>query len=220
VKSIVEMEQVNLNIQKQFNPKVAIPRELKDTNVKVSSMIDRIIAVLLLLLFSPTLIVAFLLLFIEDGFPLVFKQQRVGKNDKDFYIYKIRSMRRNTPQVSTNELSNPEKYRLKTGKFFRKYSIDELPNLWNIIKGDMHFIGPRPLMRREKELHELRLRYKILEIKPGITGFAQVNGRDIVSVPRKVALERYYTKNRSFRLKAFILAKTAVIVLRAAGVKF
>jgi len=209
-----------LKIQNRLNPKVVIPRESRDKRVKVSSMIDRIIAVLLLLFFSPILMLALLLLMVEDGFPLIFKQQRVGHNDKDFYIYKIRSMRRETPQVSTNEMSNPEKYRLKTGKIFRKYSIDELPNLWNIIKGDMHFIGPRPLMRREKELHALRLKYGILEIKPGITGFAQVNGRDIVSVPRKVALERYYTKNRSLRLKAFILAKTAVIVLRAAGVKF
>jgi len=214
------MEQVNLNVQKHINPKVAIPRELQDTNLKVSSMIDRIMAVLLLLLFSPILMVAFLLLLVEDGFPLIFKQQRVGKNDKDFYIYKIRSMRRETPQVSTNELSNPEKYRLKTGKFFRKYSIDELPNLWNIIKGDMHFIGPRPLMRREKELHALRLKYGILEIKPGITGFAQVNGRDIMSISRKVVLERHYKMKKSLRLKVFILAKTAVIVLRAAGVKF
>jgi len=214
------MEQVNLNIQNRVNPKIEIPRELKYTNIKVSSMIDRIIAVLLLLLFSPILMVAFLLLLVEDGFPLIFKQQRVGQNDKDFYIYKIRSMRRETPQVSTNELSNPEKYRLKTGKIIRKYSIDELPNLWNIIKGDMHFIGPRPLMRREQDLHALRLKYGILDIKPGITGFAQVNGRDIVSVPRKLVLERYYKKNRSLRLKAFILAKTAVLVLRAAGVKF
>ena len=214
------MEEVNLNIQNRVNPKVVIPRDLNDANVKVSSMIDRIIAFLLLLLFSPILMVAFLLLLVEDGFPLIFKQKRVGQNDKDFYIYKIRSMRRETPQVSTNELSNPEKYRLNTGKFFRKYSIDELPNLWNIIKGDMHFIGPRPLMRREQELHALRLKYGILEIKPGITGFAQVNGRDIVSVPRKVVLERHYKKNKSLKLKAFILAKTAVIVLRAAGVKF
>ena len=220
MKPIVVMEQVNLNIKNRLNTKVAILRELKDKNVKVSSMIDRIIAVLLLLFFSPILMVAFLLLLVEDGFPLIFKQQRVGRNDKDFYIYKIRSMRRNTPQVSTNELSNPEKYRLKTGKFFRKYSIDELPNLWNIVKGDMHFIGPRPLMRREKELHALRLKYGILEIKPGITGFAQVNGRDIMSVSRKVALERHYKQNRSLRLKAFIIAKTAVIVLRAVGVKF
>jgi len=214
------MEQVNLKIQNRLNPKVVIPRESRDKRVKVSSMIDRIIAILLLLFFSPILMLALLLLLVEDGFPLIFKQQRVGKNDKDFYIYKIRSMRRETPQVSTNELSNPEKYRLKTGKFFRKYSIDELPNLWNIIKGDMHFIGPRPLMRREKELHALRLKYGILEIKPGITGFAQVNGRDIMSVSRKVALERHYKQNRSLRLKAFILAKTAVIVLRAVGVKF
>ena len=214
------MEQVNLNIQNQLNPKVAIPRELKDTNVKVSSMIDRIIAVLLLLFFSPILMVAFLLLLVEDGFPLIFKQQRVGQNDNDFYIYKIRSMRRETPQVSTNELSNPEKYRLKTGKFFRKYSIDELPNLWNIIKGEMHFIGPRPLMRREERLHALRMRYNILEQKPGITGWAQVNGRDIISIPRKVVLERYYARNKSFRLKMYILYRTIVIVLRAAGVKF
>src|SRR6056300_246192 len=204
------MEKVNLNIHKQFNPTSCDTAGIKRYQCKVSSMIDRIIAVLLLLLFSPILMVAFLLLLAEDGFPLIFKQQRVGQNDKDFYIYKIRSMRRETPQVSTNELNNPEKYRLKTGKFFRKYSIDELPNLWNIIKGDMHFIGPRPLMRREQDLHAFRLKYGILEIKPGITGFAQVNGRDIVSVSRKVVLERYYKKNRSLRLKAFILAKTAV----------
>ena len=214
------MEQVNLKIQNRLNPKVVIPRESRDKRVKVSSMIDRIIAVLLLPFFSPILMVAFLLLLVEDGFPLIFKQQRVGRNDKDFYIYKIRSMRRETPQVSTNELSNPEKYRLKTGKFIRKYSIDELPNLWNIIKGDMHFIGPRPLMRREKELHALRLKYGILESKPGITGFAQVNGRDIMSISRKVVLERHYKMKKSLRLKVFILAKTAVIVLRAAGVKF
>ena len=214
------MEQLNLNTQTHLNPPAVIPRESKGIRAQISSMIDRIIATLLLLIFSPILLVAFLFLLIEDGFPLIFTQQRVGRNDKDFFIYKIRSMKRETPQVSTNELSNPEKYRLKTGKFFRKYSIDELPNLWNIIKGDMHFIGPRPLMRREKELHALRLKYGILEIKPGITGFAQVNGRDIMSVSRKVALERHYKQNRSLRLKAFILAKTAVIVLRAAGVKF
>ena len=214
------MEQVHLDIETRLNPPPMISKESRGIRFHISSMIDRIIAALLLLTFSPFLLVAFLLLLIEDGFPLIFKQQRVGQYDKDFYIYKIRSMKRETPQVSTNELSNPEKYRLKTGKFFRKYSIDELPNLWNIIKGDMHFIGPRPLMRIEHELHALRLKYGILEIKPGITGFAQVNGRDTVSVPRKVVLERYYKQNRSLRLKVFIMAKTAVIVLRAAGVKF
>lgn len=214
------MEQVNLNIKPPLNPPAVIPRESRGIRVQISSMIDRIIATLLLLIFSPILLVAFLFLLIEDGFPLIFKQQRVGKDDQDFYIYKIRSMKRETPQVSTNELSNPEKYRLKTGKFIRKYSIDELPNLWNIIKGDMHFIGPRPLMRREEELHALRVKYGILENKPGITGFAQVNGRDIMSISRKVALERHYKTKKSLRLKVFVMAKTAVIVLRAAGVKF
>ena len=214
------MEQVNLHIQTRLNPPAEISKESRGIRVQNSSMIDRIIATLLLLIFSPILLVSFLFLLIEDGFPLIFKQQRVGQYDQDFYIYKIRSMKRETPQVSTNELSNPEKYRLKTGKFIRKYSIDELPNLWNIIKGDMHFIGPRPLMRSEKELHALRLTYGILESKPGITGFAQVNGRDIMSISRKVVLERHYKMKKSLRLKVFILAKTAVIVLRAAGVKF
>ena len=161
-----------------------------------------------------------MLVFFEDGFPLIFKQKRVGQHNEDFYIYKIRSMKNNTPQLSTNELENPEVFRLKSGRFLRKYSIDELPNLWNIVKGDMNFIGPRPLMRREERLHALRMRYNILEKKPGITGWAQVNGRDIISIPRKVFLERYYVRNKSFRLKVYILYRTIVIVLRAAGVKF
>ena len=161
-----------------------------------------------------------MLVLFEDGFPLIFKQKRVGQHNEDFYIYKIRTMKNNTPQLSTNELENPEGYRLKCGRFLRKYSIDELPNLWNIVKGDMNFIGPRPLMRREERLHALRMRYNILELKPGITGLAQVNGRDIISIPRKVVLERYYVRNKSFRLKMYILYRTIVIVLRAAGVKF
>lgn len=161
-----------------------------------------------------------MLVLFEDGFPLIFKQKRVGLHNEDFYIYKIRTMKNNTPQLSTNELENPEGYRLKCGRFLRKYSIDELPNLWNIVKGDMNFIGPRPLMRREKRLHALRMRYNILEQKPGITGWAQVNGRDIISIPKKVVLERYYLRNKSFRLKAYILYRTVIIVLRAAGVKF
>lgn len=184
------------------------------------SWMDKLFAIVLIVLLSPFLLLGMAMVLFEDGFPLIFKQIRVGKYDKDFFIYKIRTMKRETPQLSTNELENPADYRLKSGRLLRKYSIDELPNLWNIVKGDMNFIGPRPLMRREKELHALRMKYHILTQRPGITGWAQINGRDIISIPKKVVLERYYLRNKSFRLKAYILYRTVIIVLRAAGVKF
>lgn len=183
-------------------------------------VIDRIIAFCILLLVSPIIFLACLLVLIEDGRPLFFLQQRLGKDEKPFCMYKIRSMKKDTPQVSSNELTNPEKYVLKVGRYLRKFSIDELPNLFNILKGDMVFIGPRPLVASEVKLQNLRRQYGILDQKPGLTGLAQVNGRDLVTIEEKVALERIYKRDKSLWLQIKIVLKTIVIVFRSAGVRF
>ncbi len=181
---------------------------------------DRIIAFCILLLVSPIIFLACLLVLIEDGRPLFFIQKRLGKDEKPFYMFKIRSMKKDTPQVSSNDLTNPEKYVLKVGRYLRKFSIDELPNLFNILKGDMVFIGPRPLVASEVKLQSLRRQYGILDQKPGLTGLAQVNGRDLVTIEEKVALERIYKRDKSLWLQIKIVLKTIVIVFRSAGVRF
>lgn len=183
-------------------------------------LIDRCIAFIFFVLLSPLWLLGALCVWVEDGSPVFFKQKRVGEGDKEFVMYKIRSMKKDTPQVSSNELQNPDQWVLRSGKWLRKFSIDELPNLINIIKGEMIFIGPRPLVRSEKALHALRSKYEILEQKPGLTGFAQVNGRDLVSIDEKVKMELYYKRKKSLKLKLKIIAKSLYIVLRAAGVRF
>ena len=183
-------------------------------------MLDRFVAILVLILISPFLAFFLLLVYLEDGSPVIFEQRRVGKHGRTFKFYKIRTMKRNTPQVASKELENVENYLLKLGAVYRKYSIDELPNIINIAKGDMKFIGPRPLLASEKNIQELRAKYGITTLKPGITGWAQVNGRDIMTDERKVVLERYYLRNKSCLLDLHILWRTVVGVLRASGVRF
>lgn len=181
---------------------------------------DRILAFCLIILVSPLILLAAVLVWVEDGFPVFFIQQRLGKNEVPFNMIKIRSMRRETPQVSSNDLANPEEYVLKCGRYLRKFSIDELPNLFNILNGEMVFIGPRPLVASETKLQNLRRQYGILDQKPGLTGLAQVNGRDLVTIEEKVALERIYKRNKSLVLKIKIILKTILIVFRTAGVRF
>jgi len=153
--------------------------------------------ILLIFLFPLFLIVAFVIL-IEDGFPVFFTQKRVGINYSFFYIYKFRSMKKNTPNVATHLLTNPDQYLLKIGKFIRKTSIDELPNLINIIKGEMFFVGPRPALYNQDDLMTLRVTNGVDKLKPGITGWAQINGRDDISIENKVQLEHEYLNKRSF----------------------
>jgi O-antigen biosynthesis protein WbqP len=175
-------------------------------------MIERIIALLLLILLLPFLFVVFLLIYIEDGYPFVFRQFRVGQHGSVFVFYKIRTMRRDTPESSTSELSEIGKYVLITGYYLRKYSIDEAMNLINIIKGEMSFIGPRPLIASEDYMHKRRHELGIYKQKPCVTGWAQVNGRDEISDDRKLELEKYYLDNKSFKLKYLILMKTVFYV--------
>jgi O-antigen biosynthesis protein WbqP len=155
---------------------------------------------------------------LEDGFPVFFKQKRVGLNYTFFNIYKFRSMKKNTPNVATHLLKNPVQYLLKIGAFIRKTSLDELPNLINIIKGEMVFVGPRPALYSQDDLMALRVAAGVDKLKPGITGWAQINGRDEISIEEKVALEKEYSERKSFLFDLVIVVKTFTSVLRSKGV--
>ena len=182
-------------------------------------MFSRLFALLLLILFSPIFILVSLAILFEDGFPIFFTQKRVGINYTFFNIYKFRSMKKNTPNVATHLLENPDKYLLKIGKIIRKTSLDELPNLINIVKGEMVFVGPRPALYNQDDLMGFRVATGVSKLKPGITGWAQINGRDEISIPDKVKLEQEYMTRKSILFDFEIIFKTFTSVLRSKGVK-
>lgn len=181
-------------------------------------MFNRFFALVILIVLSPIfLFVAFAIL-IEDGYPFFFNQKRVGINYSFFNIYKFRSMKKNTPNVATHLLTNPNQYLLKIGKFIRKTSLDELPNLINIIKGEMVFVGPRPALYNQDDLMNLRVATGVYKLKPGITGWAQINGRDDISMEKKVQLEQEYLQMKSSLFDLEIFIKTLTNVLISKGV--
>ncbi len=182
-------------------------------------MLSRLFALLLLIFFLPIFILVSLAILIEDGFPIFFTQKRVGINYTFFNIYKFRSMKKNTPNVATHLLENPDQYLLKIGKLIRKTSLDELPNLINIIKGEMVFVGPRPALFNQDDLMEFRVAKGVSKLKPGITGWAQINGRDEISIQEKVRLEQEYMNRMSILFDIEIIFKTFTSVLRSKGVK-
>ena len=162
----------------------------------------------MLLLLSPLFLVVSLAIFLEDGVPVFFVQKRVGKDYSFFSMYKFRTMKKNTPNVATDLLENPQQYLLGLGGLLRKLSLDELPNLINIVKGNMNFIGPRPALYNQDDLMALRVAAKVHTQMPGITGWAQINGRDTISLKEKVALEVYYRENQSLALDSKIIWRT------------
>ena len=181
-------------------------------------MISRFFAFILIIILSPIFIFVSLIILFEDGTPIFFAQRRVGINYTFFKIYKFRSMKKNTPNVATHLLTNPDQYLLKVGKLLRKTSLDELPNLINIIKGDMVFVGPRPALYNQDDLMEFRVANGISKLKPGITGWAQINGRDEISIAQKVQLEQEYLHRKSFLFDLEIIIKTFTNVLFSKGV--
>ena len=176
-------------------------------------MFNRLLAIILLILFFPIFLLVAFAIIIEDGIPVFFRQKRIGVNYTYFNIYKFRSMKKNTPNVATHLLINPEQYILKIGNFIRKTSLDELPNLINIIKGEMVFVGPRPALYNQDDLMALRIEASVDKLKPGITGWAQINGRDEISLEAKVALEKYYLERKSLIFDIEIIIKTFTMVL-------
>lgn len=183
-------------------------------------MLNRLFALILLIILFPVFLAVALAIFIDDGSPIFFKQKRVGVNYTFFYIYKFRSMKKNTPNVATHLLTNPEQYLLKFGSILRKLSLDELPNLFNIVKGEMVFVGPRPALYNQEDLMDLRIAAGVDKLKPGITGWAQINGRDDISIQKKVQLEREYMYKKSILFDIEILIKTFANVLFSKGVSY
>jgi len=181
-------------------------------------MLNKIFAIFILFILSPLFLIVSIVILIEDGFPVFFTQKRVGINYSFFYIYKFRSMKKNTPNVATHLLTNPKQYLLKIGAILRKLSLDELPNLINIIKGEMVFVGPRPALYNQNDLMTLRVATGVDKLKPGITGWAQINGRDDISMERKVQLEQEYMYKKSTLLDLEIIVKTFTNVLFSKGV--
>jgi len=181
-------------------------------------MLSRIVALILFLILLPIFLLVGVLIFLQDGLPFFFKQKRVGVNYSFFYIYKFRTMKKNTPNVATHLLTNPEQYLLKIGALLRKLSLDELPNLINIIKGEMVFVGPRPALYNQDDLMALRVAAGVDKLIPGITGWAQVNGRDELSLEQKVALDKEYLVKKSLTIDFHILIKTFTNVLCSKGV--
>jgi O-antigen biosynthesis protein WbqP len=181
-------------------------------------MLNRFFAFILIITLSPLFIILAIFIIVEDGFPVLFYQKRIGINLTFFKIYKFRSMKKNTPNVATHLLVNPDQYLLKTGKFIRKTSLDEIPNLINIVKGELLFVGPRPALYNQDDLMSLRVAKGVDKLKPGITGWAQINGRDDISIEKKVQLEEEYLNKKSFLFDIEIIVKTFTNVLFRKGV--
>ena len=157
---------------------------------------------------------------VEDGGNILFKQKRIGLNKKEFYIYKFRTMKTTTPKdVPTHLLENPESYITAVGKFLRKSSLDELPQLFNIIKGEMSIVGPRPALWNQFDLIAERDKYGANNVVPGLTGWAQVNGRDELPIPVKSKYDGEYVEKMSFLFDVYIIIRTVFSVFRADGVQ-
>lgn len=176
-----------------------------------------LIVLALLPLIIPMIIVALMVKFTSKG-PVLYWSDRVGRNNVIFRMPKFRTMRVDTPSLATHLLSNPDRFLTPIGKFLRKTSLDELPQLFSILKGDMSFVGPRPALFNQDDLIALRTEKGVHVLTPGLTGWAQINGRDELPIPVKVEFDEYYLKNRSFVLDMKILALTFFKVAKREGV--
>lgn len=186
---------------------------------RIKRGLDIFFSVILLILLFPLLIIISVLILIDSKGNVVFKQKRVGKDKKYFYLIKFRTMKSNTPKdVPTHLLNDPQKYITKVGRFLRKTSLDELPQLVNILKGEMSFIGPRPALWNQFDLIEERDKYYVNSLLPGLTGWAQINGRDELTIEEKAKYDGEYYKNFSFYFDLKILVISIIKVIKGSGV--
>jgi O-antigen biosynthesis protein WbqP len=182
-------------------------------------LIDLCLALLAGLFFAlPFLLVAIMVKFSSAG-SILYWSDRIGRNNKIFKMPKFRTMLVDTPALATHLLPEPENFLTPVGSFLRKSSLDELPQLWSILKGDMSFVGPRPALFNQDDLIALRTQYGVDKLLPGLTGWAQINGRDELPIAAKVKLDVEYMKNQSLLLDMKILFLTVVKVLRRDGVQ-
>ena len=181
--------------------------------------LDIVLSFLGMLVLSPFFLLLVLAIKLDSKGPVLFKQKRVGLHKKHFYILKFRTMRIDTPKdTPTHLLENPEQWITKVGKFLRKTSLDELPQIWNIFVGDMSIIGPRPALWNQYDLIEERDRYGANDVLPGLTGWAQIHGRDELPIAKKAELDGYYVQHLSFGLDVRCFFGTVKSVAKSEGV--
>ena len=180
--------------------------------------IDFTLSFIGLIVLSPVLLIIAVAIKIDDPGPVLFKQKRIGIHKSYFNLYKFRSMKVNTPDVPTHLLTNPEQYISRVGGFLRKSSLDELPQLINIIKGEMSIIGPRPALWNQEDLVAERDKYGANDVRPGLSGWAQINGRDELEIPVKAKLDGEYIEKLSFAMDVKCFFGTIASVLKSDGV--
>lgn len=185
----------------------------------IKRLIDIVLSFLGIIVLSLPMLVIAAIIKTDDPGPVLFKQKRVGNHKSHFQLYKFRSMKMSTPHdTPTHLLENPDQYLLKCGKVLRKLSLDELPQLFNILKGDMSVIGPRPALWNQYDLIEERDRYGANDVRPGLSGWAQINGRDELEIPVKAKLDGEYVEKMSFSFDCKCFFGTIGKVLKSDGV--
>lgn len=184
---------------------------------KWKRLFDIVVSFFSLIILSPLFLFIIAVNYFTPNCKVFFSHERRGRGGKPFKIYKFQTMKNDTPNCATGELENPEQYITKFGAFLRKTSMDELPQLWNILKGDMSFVGPRPLISSEIRAHRLRLEYGVYRFRPGLTGWAQINGRDDISLMKKMKLDKEYCDKWSLKLDLIILLRSIGVVVKREG---
>lgn len=180
--------------------------------------VDLIIATAALIILAVPMLVIALIVRLSSPGPALYWSRRVGRNNQIFLMPKFRSMRTDTPQLATHLLTDSDKWITPVGRFLRVTSLDEMPQLYNILTGDMSFVGPRPALFNQDDLIDFRTGCGVSQIPPGLTGWAQINGRDELSIPDKVRLDEYYMRHQSLVFDLKILLLTFVKVLRREGI--
>ncbi len=187
--------------------------------LKIKRIMDIVLSLIALIIFFPVFTILAVAIKLDSEGPVFFKQKRVGKGKTHFYILKFRTMRIDTPKdVPTHLLENPEQYITRMGKFLRKTSLDELPQIWNIFVGHMSIIGPRPALWNQYDLIAERDKYGANDILPGLTGLAQINGRDELPIEVKAELDGIYAQNMSFIMDVKCFLATILKVIKHEGV--
>lgn len=185
----------------------------------IKRIIDFVLSLIALIVLSPLFLVIAISIKTDSRGPVFFKQKRIGKNKREFYILKFRSMRCETPSdMPTHLFKHPDMFITKTGKFLRSTSLDELPQLINILKGEMSIIGPRPALWNQYDLIRERDKYRTNDITPGLTGWAQINGRDTISIQDKARYDGEYVRNYGFIMDIKVFLKTVGFVAKRTGV--
>lgn len=185
----------------------------------IKRWLDFLLSLAGMIILSPFLLILMLAIKLDSKGPIVFTQKRVGKDKTIFEIYKFRTMHSDTPkEIPTHQLSNPDAYITRVGKFLRKTSLDELPQLINILKGEMAIIGPRPALWNQEDLISLRDKYGANDIRPGLTGLAQISGRDELEIHKKASLDGEYKSNISFLMDIKCFFGTIAAVFKSDGV--